>query len=73
MNWKMAYQNLCTIEGMVKNVIMGDHSEYADFSDCWEKMHEIKQLLEEWDSERGEELKHRLIREAMEDTEGERD
>ena len=71
MNWARAYRELCRIEAMAKEVIMGDHSDYSDFTDCWEKLHEINMLLKEWDSERGEDLKRRLIYEAMEETERE--
>ena len=71
MSWHDAYRRLCEIERMVKDVIMGDHSDYSDFTDCWEKLHEINMLLKEWDSERGEDLKRRLIYQAMEETERE--
>ena len=71
MTWATAYRQLCEIERMAKDVIMGDHSDYAEFTDCWEKIHDITMLLKEWDSERGEDLKRRLIYEAMEETERE--
>ena len=71
MTWATAYRQLCEIERMAKDVIMGDHSDYAEFTDCWEKLHDINMLLKEWDSERGEDLKRRLIYEAMEETERE--
>ena len=71
MTWATAYRQLCEIERMAKDVIMGDHSDYAKFTDCWEKLHDINMLLKEWDSERGEDLKRRLIYEAMEETERE--
>ena len=71
MTWATTYRQLCEIERRVKDVIMGDHSDYAEFTDCWEKIHDINMLLKEWDSERGEDLKRRLIYEAMEETERE--
>lgn len=73
MRWKSAYNQLCLVEAMAKEVIMGDHSDYSDFTDCWEKIHDINMLLKEWDSERGEDLKRRLIYQAMEETEREED
>lgn len=72
MKWAHIYRNLKELKQEVKEVIMsgaGNLSleEYAEFTDCWEEIFEINQLLAKWDSDECEDLKRRLINEAFEE------
>lgn len=70
MRWDVVFLQLRSLERGVKDVIMSDASmsleQYASFTDCWEKLHDINMLLKEWDSDNSADLKRRLINEAFE-------